>query len=333
MFALVGPANWVASPFRVTEFSVVGVAWEAMAIATTLLLCIAVADRAAVNGTQRWRPYLAAAVLAAAVAELVLVATKWSLDIEGFRSDFGIGARISTIGDFFFLVFTGTLAAVAYARHRFATQGQKALHAVQVERANLARQAVESQLQAMQARVEPQFLFDALDTIDRLAESDAERADCILDALIAYLRAALPDLHESTSTLEREVTLAASYATIAGRRHATPPPVDLVLADEARAGRMPPMVLPTLAAALLPFAEASKGVLRVTIEATVAAARLRTTIRVDGGVRHDVDLTRIRAWLRDIYGPSASIAEHTAAPARLEVVLEVPYERTQRSHR
>ena len=66
----------------------------------------------------------------------------------------------------------------------------------------------------MQARVEPRFLFNTLAQVERLYEIDAQRADRMLDDLIVYLRAALPQLRETTSTLSREIELAKAYLNI-----------------------------------------------------------------------------------------------------------------------
>ena len=63
------------------------------------------------------------------------------------------------------------------------------------------RRLVEAQLQAMQARVDPQMFFDTLDTVQRLYTSDPRRAEGLLDELIVFLRAALPRLRTASSTL------------------------------------------------------------------------------------------------------------------------------------
>ena len=66
----------------------------------------------------------------------------------------------------------------------------------------------------MQARVEPQFLFNTLAQVRQLYDSDAPLAGKMLDDLIAYLRAALPHLRESSSTLGKEAALARAYLDI-----------------------------------------------------------------------------------------------------------------------
>jgi hypothetical protein len=54
--------------------------------------------------------------------------------------------------------------------------------------------AGEIRLQALQARIDPRFLFDALAAVERIHDIDAAVGDRLLDNLIKYLRAVVPDL-------------------------------------------------------------------------------------------------------------------------------------------
>jgi hypothetical protein len=50
----------------------------------------------------------------------------------------------------------------------------------------------------MQARVEPPFLFNTLAQVKRLYEMDATLAQRMLDDLVAYLRAAMPHMRDTS---------------------------------------------------------------------------------------------------------------------------------------
>jgi sensor histidine kinase YesM len=65
----------------------------------------------------------------------------------------------------------------------------------------------------------------------------------MLDDLIAYLRAALPHLRESTSTLGREIDLARAYLNIIQVRMGERLAFDIDVPSSARDARMPPMML------------------------------------------------------------------------------------------
>ena len=64
------------------------------------------------------------------------------------------------------------------------------------EAESLKRQVVEARMAAMQAQVEPHFLFNTLASIDHLIESDPPRASQMQKNLIALLRASMPSMRE-----------------------------------------------------------------------------------------------------------------------------------------
>src|SRR5207245_4231669 len=67
---------------------------------------------------------------------------------------------------------------------------------------------------AMQAQVEPHFLFNTLASIDHLIEVDAPRASRMQKNLIALLRASMPAMRESAATLGRELQVVRPYLEI-----------------------------------------------------------------------------------------------------------------------
>src|SRR5258706_9754605 len=96
---------------------------------------------------------------------------------------------------------------------------QKARAAVEAHRAEAERQRIEkqmlsAQLKTMQAQVEPHFLFNTLATVQHLVDVDPPRASAMLGSLIAYLRAALPQMRESSTTIGREFALARAYLEV-----------------------------------------------------------------------------------------------------------------------
>ena len=58
---------------------------------------------------------------------------------------------------------------------------------------------VEARMAAMQAQVEPHFLFNTLASIDHLIETDPPRASIMQKNLIALLRASMPTMREANS--------------------------------------------------------------------------------------------------------------------------------------
>ncbi len=131
-----------------------------------------------------------------------------------------------------------------YARGEARSRRQLAQAALQRE--ELAARSVEARLSALQAQIEPHFLFNTLAHVQRLQEIDPGRGRKMLRGLIDYLRAALPSMRRSGSTLRRELELARSFLTILqfrmGERLSFDIRADPALLDTP----VPPMVLPTL---------------------------------------------------------------------------------------
>ena len=135
-------------------------------------------------------------------------------------------------------------ALLRYARHESASRRQLALAAR--EREVLAAQDLEARLSALQAQIEPHFLFNTLAHVQRLYETEPGRGREMLRGLIDYLRAALPSMRRSGSSLRRELELARSFLTILQLRMGERLAFD-IRADEALLDApVPPMVLPTL---------------------------------------------------------------------------------------
>ncbi|HUL95664.1 MAG TPA: histidine kinase, partial [Usitatibacter sp.] len=88
---------------------------------------------------------------------------------------------------------------------------QARFHRAESERHRLEKNLLEAKLQLMQAQVEPHFLFNTLASVQFLTETDPPQASKMLGHLLAYLRAALPQLRRASTTLGQEVELAEAY--------------------------------------------------------------------------------------------------------------------------
>ena len=80
-----------------------------------------------------------------------------------------------------------------------------------LERSELERQALDARLHLLQAQVAPHFLFNTLANVQALVDAGSPHAPAVLRSLTAYLRAAVPLLHESAATIERELQLVRPY--------------------------------------------------------------------------------------------------------------------------
>src|SRR3954454_17393598 len=100
------------------------------------------------------------------------------------------------------------LAAIVRQKEAFARDQQLAFA---LERSELERQALDAQLHLLQAQVAPHFLLNTLANVQALVDAGSPHASAVLRSLTAYLRAAVPLLHESAATIERELQLVRPY--------------------------------------------------------------------------------------------------------------------------
>src|SRR4029077_20278487 len=98
--------------------------------------------------------------------------------------------------------------AIVRQKEAFARDQQLAFA---LERSELERQALDARLRLLQAQVAPHFLFNTLANVQALVEAGSPHASTVLRSLTAYLRAAVPLLHESAATIERELQLVRPY--------------------------------------------------------------------------------------------------------------------------
>jgi hypothetical protein len=310
-------------------------------MAFCIMFTTLVADELVARGAKRIPAYAWAVVIGSAVAALAQWEVHEWLHLRT-RNDLPDIPREVTITQpaimFFEYLIWGSIIVFIYVNLRTALLATARMNAAQVQRADAQRRTLESRLQALQARVEPQFLFNTLAQVRALYESDPAKGGQMLGDLIDYLRAALPRLRDSTSTLEREVELAIAYLKIMQVRLGDRLAFQIDLPDAVRAARMPPMLLLPLVDYVLIHGLApppASGTIRIATGR--AAGKLRVEIVDSGGPFAkgcaDDDLRDIRDRLHALYGDEGTLVFASSSGHGTQAVLEIPYESTHRSHR
>jgi hypothetical protein len=90
----------------------------------------------------------------------------------------------------------GWIATFVYMRLRNARRAARALADAEIERSEAQRKLLAAQLVAAHAQVDPAFVLQRLEAVERAYEADPARADVLLDEFIAFLRDAIPRLRE-----------------------------------------------------------------------------------------------------------------------------------------
>ena len=143
------------------------------------------------------------------------------------------------------VLFAPWIALGAMVRQRDAFARNQAL-AFELERSELERKALDARLRLLQAQVEPHFLFNTLANVQALVDSGSPQASRVLQSLIAYLRAAVPRLHEPTTTLGQDLQLVRAYLEVMHMRMPDRLQFALQIDDAATGLQCPPMTLLTL---------------------------------------------------------------------------------------
>ena len=146
---------------------------------------------------------------------------------------------------FFALLVAPWTALAALVRQKEAVARHQAL-AFELERSELGRQALDARLQLLQAQVAPHFLFNTLANVQALVDAGSPRASAVLRSLVAYLRAAVPLLHEPAATIGRELRLVEAYLELMHMRMPDRLRYALDVDDSALPLRCPPTTLLTL---------------------------------------------------------------------------------------
>jgi hypothetical protein len=295
----------------------------------TLLFAIFIADEVADRLRRPWVAYAIGIVGAAVAGTLALELVDWLLGVPfallGMPGSESGGYLVLLWRFSHFALLTGLITFV-YALQRAALRSAAALHDLRLRSAELSRRTLESRLQAMQARVDPQFLFDTLARVEQLHDCEPAKANRVLRDLIVYLRAALPLVKETASTLATEFDLLRAYLNIV-RAGSTGLSFDLSLPEALAALRIPTMLLLPLVEL---FVARSRDVPARSLNMGIAAHRddnlaitvvARDVVLATGEIDAAVD--RIRDRLAALFGTSASLAIRQNAPGSVEAKLEI----------
>ena len=143
------------------------------------------------------------------------------------------------------LLFAPWIAVGAMIRQREEFARNQA-HAFELEKSELERKAIDTRFRLLQAQVEPHFLFNTLANVQALVDAGSPQASNVLKSLIAYLRAAVPRMHEVGTTLGQELDLVRAYLELMQMRIPDRLQFALHIEPAANSLQCPPMTLLTL---------------------------------------------------------------------------------------
>jgi hypothetical protein len=279
----------------------------------------------------------------ARIAVLVLCAFAWSaahvllqdaIDPTSTVIELGLATPAGRFTQTLWMHTTYFLLAVWYYESMDRTRrSMVALRESELTRRGAERWLLELRLGSLQAGLDPRVLFDTLDEAGRLYRSQPAAAERLLDALIHYLRRALPQLRQLQSTLEQQVALALAFLRVLRTPKGEPLEIEAVVDATAADGRFPPMVVQPICDALARLTMTSDEPGRVTISVTREndRARLYLSARpVETEPARD-RLEQVRHTLLTMFGPAVRLDASGPTVGVCQIVVEVPHEPAPRT--
>jgi LytS/YehU family sensor histidine kinase len=134
---------------------------------------------------------------------------------------------------------------------------------------------------ALQAQMEPHFVFNALNTIASFIRTDPEHARKLVLAFADHLRGRFARPGEFV-TLEEELRHVRSYLELEQARFGSQLEVTIDTAPDALAVRLPPLLVQPLVENAVKHGKTTDRPLHLLVRARVRRGKLRVTVRDDG---------------------------------------------------
>jgi signal transduction histidine kinase len=227
------------------------------------------------------------------------------------------------------LVISAIMSVIFFWREREAVAA--AALAIERERTQrIEREATLANLRALQAQIEPHFLFNTLANVTSLIDPDPAMAKRMLESFIRFLRASLAATRSSSTTLAAEAELIASYLDVLQIRMGPRLRYTVEVPPDLHAFTVAPMLLQPVV----------ENAIRHGLEPKVDGGSVRFGARRDGSdvvieisdsgvgfaptTRGGVGLTNLRDRLRLIYGDRASLTVGENGGGGAAVAIRVP---------
>jgi len=225
------------------------------------------------------------------------------------------------------LLHVARTAALQIAAQRQRLKREHSERQSLVEKHELQEITAKAQMRALQAQINPHFLFNTLNTLAALIDGNPEKAEHVTEDLADVFRYALDSTRKERVKLDDEVKFLESYLAIEKARFDTRLSYSFDVDPAARSLFIPPMILQPLVENAVRHGIGQKiegGEVRVS--ARVDADRL--TLRVEdtgvgfGGERPGgVGLTNTRDRLRHAYGDTAEFRIERLEPEGTTMVI------------
>ena len=248
--------------------------------------------------------------------------------------DIEVGSRGPSLPQFVLLLILLMFIIRFVANSKLRAEAKAAVAIEAADHATLKQQLAEARLQALQAQVEPHFLFNTLAAVEHLIETDPPRAAKMQGNLIGYLRSVMPNLRKPDSTVGREVETCRHYLEILKVRMEDRLEVVIDVPPGLESASLPPLMLQSLVENAIQHGlepKAEGGQIKIKVE--IADGHL-VIIVADTGVGFTpkastsgggLGLSNIRERLTAMFDKRGQVIITPNTPCGTQVRIEMPY--------
>jgi len=227
------------------------------------------------------------------------------------------------------MVISIVLAVVFFWREKSAL-AEAELEREQRRAADIERESMLANLRALQAQIEPHFLFNTLANVTSLIDSEPAKAKHMLESFIRFLRASLAATRRKRATLADEFALISDFLEVLKVRMGDRLEVRIALPADIAAVEIPPMLVQPLV----------ENAIRHGLEPEVDGGVIELRARREGGrlilevadtgtgfgdtTSGGLGLVNVRERLRLAHGEEARLAIRENAPRGTIVAIELP---------
>jgi hypothetical protein len=284
----------------------------------------------------------AGGLVALFAAEVLLLALAWDGSVPVAQAVQHIGLPVMPRDNFIFnlwvlVIYGGPLFWLCVAGQRL-RRTRDVLARAELERSRTTAGLEEARLQTLQGRIDPALLLRSMSALGERYRHGRESAEQLLDALVAFLRLAMPGVRGGASTLRDELALLRAHDELAalldpGRARSV---IDLATLPHALP--FPPRLLLPLVERLRAAQPGAAPPPRVTLTAHAGSLKLV----LDGCPRQDDWIgselaQRLSTALRELHGQpgcwfaggTPSLTLHLPPPTTPTLTTEEPFDETR----
>jgi len=277
----------------------------------------------------QWTVFVVVAILISGVGSFLgsAVVSRSGLEPDmAFAELFAVSFKIATL----MTLVIGVNEAV-FDRLRGQLEDTKLkLQKEELERERATKLATEARLTALEARIHPHFLFNALNSISSLIPVDPKRAERLVERMAALLRFSFDAHRNGLVRFEQEMKIVRDYLEIEQARLGRRLKYNVDSGEELHEFRVPPFSVQTLVENSIKYAIApSLEGGEIFVNAGRADGHLRVDV-TDTGSGFEIDsvpeghgLDNLRGRLAALFGGAAELSVHRAGD-RTVVSLKVP---------